>query len=559
MKKGELKMEKKALGIILILPLISILTLAFNLQSASADQIYFSDEASNAGVDYSGASRGVAFADYDSDGHLDLYVTYVAFASTALFRNNGNATFTDVTSIANVGQSLDARGLSFADYDNDGDLDLFIADTQGSSVIFFKNNGNGTFSDATSGSGFTGESGGTDVASGDYDNDGDLDIYMIRWDSVGNVLYQNNGDGTFSDVTATAGVGDTGSASGVASADYDNDGDLDILINKSNREADVLYRNNGDGTFINVADIAGINSPGYGEAVVFGDYDNDGDIDVYLGEGGASPGVYSHLFCNNGDGTFTDVTDISGMGGYRSTDAVFFDYDNDGDLDIMASQWNIGNYLWRNNGDGTFTDVAVLVGVRWHSRGDNAKLAIGDYDNDGDLDIFGAAWNEANFLYQNNGSTNNWLKIELEGIISNKNGIGAKIKVIAGHLTQIREMRTDIGGENQQSLSAHFGLGALLKADLIEVIWPSGTVQVIQDIGANQKLTIQEIGIELCEGDFDGDGDVDGSDLAVFAADFGRTDCGSEPPCEGDFDGDDDVDGSDLAVFAADFGRTDCP
>lgn len=480
-----------------ILSVVMIGLLFFSISAIFTPRVFatpsFVDVAASAGVDYSGASRGVAFADYDNDGDLDLYVTYVMLSPTILLRNNGDGTFTDVTSMVGVGQGLDARGLAFADYDNDGDLDLFIADTQGSGVIFFRNNGDGTFTDATSEAGFAGEIGGKDVASGDYDNDSYLDIYMIRY-ANSSALYRNNGDGTFNDVAAVAGVAGTGCGEGgVAFGDYDNDGDADILINKSNREADVLYRNNGDGTFTDVANEAGIISPGYGEAVAFGDYDNDGYLDVYLGEGAANPGDISRLFHNSGDGTFTDITDVSGLGDHPTTDAVFFDYDNDGDLDILATQWDVGNYLWRNNGDGTFTDVADQIGIRWHSQGDSLKAAVGDYDNDGDLDIFEATWKEPNVLYQNYGGTNNWLEVLLEGTVSNRNGVGAKVKVIAGSLTQTREISSDIGGQSQQSFRAHFGLGTAEVIDRIEVMWPSGIVQVLHSIKANQIISVSEL------------------------------------------------------------------
>jgi len=376
----------------------------------------FSDVTDIAGVGCTGSSRGVAWGDYDNDGDLDLYVANYNEANV-LYRNNGDGTFTDVTSEAGVGCISHSYGVAWGDYDNDGDLDLYVAN-YGANVLY-RNNGDGTFTDVTSEAGVSCTGSSLGVAWGDYDNDGDLDLYVANHYEA-NVLYKNNGDGTFTDVTGAAGVGCTGSSYGVAWGDYDNDGDLDLYV--TNYEANVLYRNNGDGTFTDVTSEAGVSCTGSSRGVAWGDYDNDGDLDLYV----ANYNEANVLYRNNGDGTFTDVTSEAGVGCTgHSLGVAWGDYDNDGDLDLYVTN-DGANVLYRNNGDGTFTMVGAGVGCTGSSYG----VAWGDYDNDGHLDLY-VANSGANVLYRNNGNLNHWLQIRLHGTISNRSAIGTKVKVIA--------------------------------------------------------------------------------------------------------------------------------
>jgi len=276
---------------------------------------------------------------------------------------------------------------------------------------------------------------------GDYDNDGDLDLYVVKERGLGgkesaNVLYRNNGNGTFTDVTGEAGVGCRGNSRGCAFGDYDNDGYLDLYVTNSDYQADVLYRNNGDGTFTDVTGEAGVVHTGWGTGVAFGDYDNDGYLDIYV-MNAFEPHI---LFHNNGDGTFTDISDMAAVGS------------------------------------------TVLEG----------GLTLGDFDNDGDLDIYLAAWGKANILYRNNGNDNRWLALKTRGVASNRDGIGARVRVVAGDLSMVREVSGGSGYLSQNSLPVEFGLGSYPQADTITVNWPSGIVDTFYAVNADEFYTAIE-------------------------------------------------------------------
>ncbi len=315
--------------------------------------------------------------------------------------------FTDVGQSAGVADPGWGRGVAFGDYDNDGDLDIYLTNGRHRSTDrLYRNNGDGTFTDVGQSAGVADPGWGRGIAFGDCDNDGDLDIYLVNMGE--NRLYRNNGDGTFTDVAASAGVDDnTASAemhdSGVggviAFGDYDQDGDLDIYLAPEGMNR--LYRNNGDGSFIDVGQSAGVADTGDGNGVAFGDYDNDGDLDIYLANNRGGP---NRLYRNNGDGSFIDVGQSAGVADTGWGQGIAFgDYDNDGDLDIYLANTSGGpNRLYRNNRDGTFTDVAAMVGVA--DTGNGNGVAFGDYDNDGDLDIYLVnAGLQPNRLYRNNG------------------------------------------------------------------------------------------------------------------------------------------------------------
>ena len=325
------------------------------------------------------------------------------------------------------------------------------------------------------------------AAWGDYDNDGNLDIYIAN-EGPPNVLYRNNGDGTFTNVARQAGVADINDGGGVAFGDYDDDGDLDLCVANLFGAPNVLYRNNGDGTFTDVTAFAGVGDSGNGHGVVFADYDNDLDMDILL----INQGEANVLYRNNGDGTFTDISREAGIVGPGPTRGVAVgDLDNDGDLDIYMANTNRANILYSNNGDGTFSDITLNAGVG--DTGGGLGVALGDYDNDNDLDIYVVNWDhQANFLYRNNGNEDNWLQVKTVGTVSNKAAIGTRVKVIAGELAQMREVSGGSGFCSQDSLPVEFGLGKRAKADRIEIRWPSGIVQTLTDVPANQTLTVTE-------------------------------------------------------------------
>ena len=353
----------------------------------------FTDVTAIAGVGDTGNGIGTAWGDYDCDGDLDLYVVNYGQANI-LYRNNGDGTFTDVTALAGVGHSAATYGGAlWGDYDGDGHLDLYLTN-HGQANVLYRNNGDGTFTDntATAGVGHTGIGFGT--ASSDYDGDGDLDLYITNiWSA--NVLYRNNGNGTFTDVAAAAGVSAAGVGSrGASWGDYDGDGRLDLYVTNSGG-ANTLFRNNGDGTFTNVTAAAGVAHGGNSQGAVWGDYDGDGYLDLYVANlGGHANGLYR----NNGDGTFTNVATAAGVDYNGWTPRVAWaDVDNDGRLDLYLN--NGSNLVYRNNGDGSFTNITTTAGVGDVTDGYSAVW--GDVDVDGDLDLYVANFG-ANVLYLNN-------------------------------------------------------------------------------------------------------------------------------------------------------------
>ena len=323
------------------------------------------------------------------------------------------------------------------------------------------------------------------------------------------MLYKNNGDGTFVDTAAQAGLGNLQYIE-CAFADYNNDGFPDIFctVSESNNSSnDMLLKNNGDGTFSDVTSQAGILPLNNGRAICFGDYDNDGDLDLFISRGGDEFPVKQTLYRNNGDGTFTDVTDQAGVGVVvNNRAAAWGDYDNDGYLDLYIvnsgsdPEGKGANYLFRSNRNGTFTDVASSAGVQDLVVNRGRGCAWGDYDNDGFLDLF-VTNGESNtqyelgpqVLYHNKGNGNKWLKIKLVGTTSNRQGLGVKITAQIGRRTQYREANGASGHFLSQGAGpVHFGLGKATVVDQLTVKWPSGVSQVLTGVSANQEITVTE-------------------------------------------------------------------
>jgi hypothetical protein len=260
-----------------------------------------------------------------------------------VYRNNGDGTFSQITSTTGVKLEGHGRSVCLADYDGDGAVDIYIASV-GTNRLYH-NNGDGTFQDVTENAGVGGDCWSEAAAFGDHDGDGKLDLYVANW-SDANVLYRNNGDGTFTDVTETAGVGHDGSARAIAWLDYNSDGALDIFVANSNRQSNVLYRNNGDGTFTDVTQESGMSESGWSEAIAISDHDSDGDPDMYVvnSDGG------NRLYENKGDGSFSDVSSLAGVEcAGECVYAVSFDYDGDGDPDIYVVRKGDKSVLYKNN------------------------------------------------------------------------------------------------------------------------------------------------------------------------------------------------------------------
>ncbi len=438
----------------------------------------FTEVGMSAGVadaDELGVRNGIAWGDYDNDGDLDIYMVK-QYMPNRLYRNNGDGTFTDVAGFAGVDDSAYGHGgAAFGDYNNDENLDIYLANYNGGGSRLFHNNGDGTFTDVTTSAGvYDGVPYSSGVALGDYNNDGYLDIYVAK-SSASNRLYHNNGDGTFTDVAATAGVNDGAYSRSVTFADYDNDGYLDIYVTNYLNQPNRLYHNNGDGTFTNVATSAGVAGADFSLGVTFGDYDNDGFLDICVANYENQP---NRLYHNNGNGTFTDVGAIAGFDEPAYSRGVAFgDYDNDGDLDIyVTNHHSRPNRLYRNNGNGSFTDVAAVVGV--DDGGESHGVSFADYDRDGDLDLYVTNWNGPNRLYQNNLNDGNFLFVRPLDAAGRFNRHGAVARVFrAGNSNLIGTMMINGGSGycSQNPYDAHFGLPATGTYD-IQVIFPGGIV-----------------------------------------------------------------------------------
>lgn len=488
---------------------------------------------------------GVAFFDYDGDGFVDVYFVNGAdlpgFTSKTpptnkLYRSNGDSTFTDVTESAGVGDTGYGSGCAVGDYDNDGNLDLYV--TNFGKNVLYRNNGDGRFTDVTQRSGVGDVRWSLGCAFADYDNDGFLDLYVTNYinfrleehksctqngvatycppesfPGLPDILYRNNGDGTFTDVTREAGVYNAESRSmAVVFGDYDDDGFVDCYVGVDTGE-NLLYRNAGDGTFESVGWMAGVEADENGNVqgtmgVDFGDCDNDELLDLVALNYQEQPNA---VYCNDGDGFFNDVSFIAGMGyslPYVGWGVDFFDVDNDGDKDLFIANGHLQdevekyddtttyaqlNQLLINSGKGVFvngmTESQSALGLLKVSRG----LATGDYDNDGDLDLLISNASDSPDLIRNDGGNRrNWVTIKTIGTKSNRAGIGAKVKISALGLTQIDEVRSGSGYLSQNDLRLHFGLGERKKIDFVEVRWPSGVVDTIRNIVPNQILVIQE-------------------------------------------------------------------
>jgi ASPIC/UnbV protein/VCBS repeat protein len=457
-----------------------------------------------------GNSRGAAWGDYDGDGFIDLFVPQIGpggsgSAKHFLYHNNRDGTFSRVTNSPIAAVLSAGRGAAWGDFDNDGFLDLVLVNATQTNYLFH-NNGDGSFTAVPNAALVTDLADSRGVTWVDFDNDGYLDLFRTTLDQPRR-LYYNNHDGTFTRITQGAFLIVPGSFKAVAWGDYNNDGRPDLFLPQADEEAGLpsyLYRNDGGGTFARVA--AGmVDGTFNGDAAVWGDYDNDGDLDLFVACV-AAPGTVSRpnlFYRNDGSNTFTSLTslpanDPENLGG-ASNGCNWGDFDNDGWLDLfVANRAGQNNFLYHNNGDGTFTKITNSVAV--NDGGDSFAAAWGDYDNDGFLDLFVGNGGAANFLYHNNTNDNHWLKLRLIGTRSNRAAIGAKVRVHATINGQtfwpMREVPGGDGHMGQNSLHVHVGLGNATNADLVRIEWPSGTVQELPNVAAQQFITVTEPGGE---------------------------------------------------------------
>lgn len=478
---------------------ISLLVfLIFFLVTESQAQI-FTKVTSGPMVNDGGDSRAVNWIDYDNYGDIDLFVTNgpQQGENNFFYENNGDGTFTKITDIAITLDGKASDGSSWGDVDNDGDPDLFVANWWGQTNLFYLNNGDKTFTPQTSSIISTEASHSETGSWGDFNSDGLLDLYVCNsGGNLRNFLYKNNEDGTFTKLTDTF-LTQTFVSRNVDWIDFNNDGWQDIFVTNENNQNENLYLNDGDDTFTTASVPSLLQNGGSTAGSNWEDIDNDGDFDVLLVNWGNQR---NHLLINNGDGTFTKLnqspftTDIS-----NSFGSSIGDIDNDGDLDIIISRaftaQKTTNFLYINNNDGTFTksnDDAV------QDSGWTYGLALGDYNNDGWLDLFEARCfnaNENNVLFSNNGGSNNWIILNLEGILSNRSAIGAIVKLkadISG--SPVWQMRR-VAGQNGycgQNLQVHFGLGDAADIDSLVIQWPSGIIQNVSSAILNEYNVVLE-------------------------------------------------------------------
>jgi enediyne biosynthesis protein E4 len=497
---------------------------------------------------------GLAFFDYDNDGWLDIYLTNGTRLNTEwpagkaptshLYKNNRDGTFTDVTEKSGLARTGWQTGVCVGDYDNDGWDDLFCC-FWGHNILFH-NNGDGTFTDVTRKAGVYDEQvrWGAGCTWLDYNRDGNLDLFvcnyikldpaktgadsaLCQWKGIPvmcgprgltgdtNVLYHNNGDGTFTDVSVKSGILKPGPRYSITavSYDFDNDGWPDIYVAVDSQPS-MLLHNNHDGTFTDIAVAAGCaySDNGHEQAgmgVGVADYDCDGWFDLFKTNFADDT---CNLYHNNGDGTFTDVTFASGIGinnRYVAWGCAFLDYDNDGWPDIMQVNGHVypeieghdigqtfknPRLVYRNLGEGRFKDVSAELGPGINQRFSSRGAAFGDYDNDGDVDALILNLNDVPSLLRNDGGNKqNWIKIKVVGTKCNRTAIGARVRVVTGTHTQMDEVHSGSSVMSQSDLRLHFGVGKASVIDAIEVKWP--TTQKIERftlVKPNQILTIRE-------------------------------------------------------------------
>jgi hypothetical protein len=452
----------------------------------------FEDVTAKAGVGRSGWGQGVCAGDYDNDGFDDLFVTY--WGTNVLYRNNGDGTFRDVTAAAGLPTSGSrwGTGCAFLDYDRDGRLDLAVANyiqfdpaqvpkpgetpfclykglpvmcgprgLPGGVNVLYHNEGNGKFADVSSQSGFNKPAGyyGFAVLTGDFDNDGWPDVY-IACDSTASILLRNNGNGTFTDIGVISGAafnedGQEQAGMGAAAADYDNDGWLDIVKTNFSDDTPTLYRNNQDGSFTDVTYRAGlgVNNRFLGWGVGFVDLDNDGWKDVFM--------VNGHVYPNIGK--------VQPATPYRQEKNVY---------------WNLRN--------GAFLDISARVGAAVTTPRPSRGAAFGDLNNDGAIEIVVNNMDSAPELLLGRGKRQNWLRVKTQGTKSNRNGIGARVTVAAGAFRLMDEVRSGGSYLSHNDLRLHFGLGDATGVEEIRVRWPSGLEELFPATAGNREITLLE-------------------------------------------------------------------
>lgn len=517
--------------------------------SSAVPRATFQNIIDRSGLDYHPGFGGIAWSDFNGDRKDDIFIATAT--GNKLYQGNGDGTFIDVTRQAGIAPTPVAFGVVFGDYDNDGCPDLYLSiggpinssKDRGIPDSLYHNNCDGTFTDVIAKSGMKDIFHGTGATWFDYDNDGWLDLYVANygvwkndddWTFEPNILYHNNGNGTFTAQSELDGAPGLAKCSSVRpfprypknsgktekvrplkgwkesfqpiSFDFDNDGKQDLFI-ATDYGVSPLYHNNGNGTFSDVTEQAGMCVRGSGMGVTAGDYDNNGYLDLYV-----TNGDHNFLWHNNGNGTFSETSEEAGVANFGSLGwgAQFFDYNNDGALDLYEVSGNVlldaevrrrytnrQDRLYENNGQGHFTDIAIKAGLS----GNDPKLAaaFADINNDGFTDLFVISDyprrtdnTSHNRLYLNTPNGNHWLSLRLVGDRSNRDAVGARISLTVSGKTQIREITVGTSYISQNSLRATFGLGKATHIEKLQIQWPSGQKQTVTDPDVDHLVTVTE-------------------------------------------------------------------
>ena len=474
-----------------------ILILLTTLSSRANAQQLFARLFTGIPVTDSGISAGLCWGDYNNDGLDDLFVANWYNQNNYLYRNAGNGQWEKITTGEIVNDGGFSSGACWGDYDNDGYIDLFVANQQNQNNFLYHNNGDGTFISIASGDIVSDYGDSYSAAWADYDLDGYLDLFVANSGGQNNFLYHNSGDGTFERVISRAIVSDGGFSFAATWGDFNNDRFPDLFVANTNGENNFLYRNKGDGTFIKVTEGDIVSDGGFSNGGSWGDYDNDGDLDLFVANGTFFPrGEANFLYRNEGDGRFISITEGEIVNDdAKSMSGTWADFNNDGHLDLFVSTYMHNDHLYLNNGDGTF--YQDTQGMITNIPGFCTGNAAADYDNDGDADLFMVNWeNQNNVFYLNNTVDRNWLKIICNGTTSNKQAIGTKIMLkttINGMpLTQMREITSNHGFRSQGSSQILFGLAKAETVESIVIDWPSGKSETLRNIKANRTITVTE-------------------------------------------------------------------
>ncbi len=543
-------------------------------QSAVAQQIAsFSEQAIQRGVVYYTASPnscvysygfGIAFVDLDNDGDPDLVTLGdLVIRRVGIFENDGTGFFVDHSTTSGIPELQRFSGVSAADYDSDGDLDLFLTRYRATNLLY-RNEGAFTFTDvsATAGIGDNGPSMG--CAWGDYDGDGRLDLYVSNYSLLSipgecyeqgvpyaSLLYRNLGDGTFEDQAPALGVDFVEPAFQPIFFDYDNDSDADLYLS-TDKGYSLEFNNhlfeNVAGVLVDVTDASGTAANLESMGVAVGDFDGNGFQDLYC----TNTPLGNPLFLNQGDGTFVESSALAGVGSFATGwGALFFDFDNNGLLDLyVCNEWLPGqqfalNRLYVDGGFWRCPDIALGVGLT--APGQSFGLAAADIDDDGDLDLAVQNYDSNTLLFVNNeGETRNWVKFDVVGQGDNLFAIGANVKIRLGSIWYGREIFAGSSYKSQNDLKVHFGLNDATQIDEVQAVWPGGSTRSLANVAIKQTFPLYP---PDRLGDSDGDGDIDSIDTSVFVDVLMGTDTDIDHVAVNDMNGDGFNNGADIAPF----------